>query len=451
MTDANQLPYLIEKSLAYLEKTSPDDVIIEGSDRVRFQIRFSKNDVIVSKRWASANLEFFYVKDKKIAATEISDISSLDTVYKALDELIAFGKAIPPKEDWHGIAAGPFSYNSVSETYDKGVHDFVDKAVDHVEQGLHAAMEAGAKHSAGVLQWGYSTSHLYTNHGIANTSSSSTIEYLTRSFLEPTESGQGMCVGRMMSSLDTHQAGTEAGTIAKMAQGGKAGKGGTFNALFSPTVVADIIARTISGANPFSIEIGQSWLRDKIGEKIASDLFTAHDDATIPNGFRSRMYDAEGAPSQRTAIIEEGVLKNLIHNTTTAEKAGTTTTANAGLISPENSNRVIKTGDYKFEELMADCKKPTIYVTSAWYTTTTNAAEGVFSTIPRDGMFLVENGEIQKPIRELRISDTFPNLGKNISAVQDKTRQIKWWVEVTVPTFAPAMLIENVNFSTGTR
>jgi PmbA protein len=442
---------ILEKSLAYLEKTDPDDVIIYGNDAINYQIRFSKNDILVNKRWANKSVGFFYVKDKKIAATQISDISSLDTVLKALDELLIFGRALPPKEDYYGIAEGPFTYQSIPDIYDKQMLDFADSAIDHVDQGLNAAMEAGAKLSAGILQWGYSTSHLMTNHGVNIEEKSSNYEYLIRSFIAPTESGQGMCVGTMLHTLDTQQAGDNAGKIAVLSKGGKSGEGGVYNALLSPTVVADIIAETTRAANPFSIEIGQSWLKDKIGEKVASDLYSTSDNATIPHGFGSRSCDAEGVPSQNTSIFENGVLKSLIYDTSMAKKYDTKTTSNSGLVGPQNSNIVIEPGSYSFDELIKESKEPTIYVTSNWYTRTTNAAEGIFSTIPRDGMFLIENGEIKKPIRELRISDSFPNLVKNIIGVQNKTRQIKWWLEVTTPCFAPAMLIENVNFSTGTR
>ncbi len=442
---------ILEKSLTYLEKTDPDDVIIYGNDTTSYQIRFSKNDILVNKRWANKSVGFFYVKDKKIAATQISDISSLDVVIKALDELLIFGRALPPKEDYYGIAEGPFTYQSIHDIYDKQIIDFTDLAIDRVEQGLNAAMEAGAKHSAGSFQWGFSKSHLRTNHGVDVEEKTTNYEYLIRSFLAPTESGQGMCVGTMLNTLDTQQAGENAGEIAVLSKGGKSGKAGIYNALLSPTVVADIIAETTRGANPFSIEIGQSWLKDKVGEKVASELYSTSDNATIPNGFSSRTCDAEGVPSQSTPIFENGVLKGLIYDTSMAKKYGTKTTSNSGLVSPQNSNIVIEPGSHSFDELISECKKPTIYVTSNWYTRTTNAAEGVFSTIPRDGMFLIENGEIQKPIRELRISDSFPNLVKNIIGVQNKTRQIKWWLEVITPCFTPAMLIENVNFSTGTR
>jgi len=441
---------IVEKTLSFLEKTEPEDLLVYGRDEVNFQLRFSKNNIIVSKRWASLGLSVYYVKDKKIAITFLSDLSSLDVVYKALNELIAFSKALPPKQDHGGIAEGPFSYNSIPYIFDTKIKDFSDKAVDKVESGLDTAIEAGAKHSAGVLQWGYESGYVLSNHGVELEETTSKFEFLIRSFISPTVSGQGLSVGRMLNSLNTEQAGKTAGEIAKMAIGGAPTQAGVYNALLSPTVVADIVAHTVRNANPFSIEIGQSWLRDKVGEKLSNDNFTAFDDATIPNGLRSRQADDEGAPSQKTVIFENGVLRNLIHNTTTAKKSGATTTSNAGLVNPQNSNVVISPGTYSFEELIQECREPTIYVTSNWYTRTTNAAEGIFSTIPRDGMFLIENGEIKKPLRELRISDTFPNLMKNIIAIQNKSRQIKWW-EVNVPAFAPAILIEKVNFTTGTK
>ena len=64
-------------------------------------------------------------------------------------------------------------------------------------------------------------------------------------------------------------------------------------------------------------------------------------------------------------------------------------------------------------------------------------------------MFLIENGEISKPVRELRISDNMLNIFKNIKALGKELQQIKWW-EVYTPTFIPAVLIEDVNITAAT-
>ena len=191
-------------------------------------------------------------------------------------------------------------------------------------------------------------------------------------------------------------------------------------------------------------------MKDKIGEKVGPENLTVYDDALLPNGLGSKPFDDEGHPTGRNVLIEEGILKGFVHNTSTAKKANTMSTGNAGLVSPENSNIFFEPGNFTLDELMELSKgKPTLYITSNWYTRFTSYIEGIFSTIPRDGMFLIENGEIAKSVRELRISDSMLNIFKNIKALGKDLTQIKWW-EVYIPTFIPSILIEDVNITSAT-
>lgn len=440
----------VDKSLNYLSDKA-DDVLVEVSEGTRYQIRFTKNEVIIAKRWNNNNLGIFLAKDKKVAVTNIDDLLSWEKVNKSLEDLLTFANALSPNQDFHKIATGPFNYSKIPDLYDSKFKNFVDSATDKVEAGINQAIENGGKESAGILEWEIGEVFYKSSNDVTVKYPYSNFEYLIRSFASPKESGQGLSVGRMLNTLDTEQAGLIAGSLAKQSIGAKTSKSGKYQALLSPTVVADIIASSVTAANPFSIESGTSWLKDKVGEKVGSDLFTAYDDGTVPNGYASCIADEEGSPTQKTRIFDQGVFKNVIHNTNSAIKYDTQSTGNAGMVGPSNHNIVIEPGTHSFDELVAECKEPTVYVTSNWYTRTTSQIEGIFSTIPRDCMLLIENGEIKQPVRELRISDTFPNLVKNITAVQNKVRQIKWWVEVTTPTFAPAMIIKDVNFSTGTQ
>ncbi|GAH24952.1 unnamed protein product, partial [marine sediment metagenome] len=213
---------------------------------------------------------------------------------------------------------------------------------------------------------------------------------------------QKIDVGRLSSRIDLEEAGRKAGKIAKMSVGGVNGSPGKYNVLLAPKVAGDIVAATPVAANPFSVEIGFSWLKDKIGEQIAPEFISVYDDALLPNGLGSKSFDDEGHPTGRNVLVENGILKGFIHNTSTAKKAGTVSTGNAGLVFPQNTNVFFEPGDHSFEELMEISKnKPTIYLTNNWYTRFTSYADGIFSTIPRDGMFIIENGEISKPVREL--------------------------------------------------
>ncbi|HID80659.1 MAG TPA: hypothetical protein EYP48_02960 [Ignisphaera sp.] len=72
--------------------------------------------------------------------------------------------------------------------------------------------------------------------------------------------------------------------------------------------------------------------------------------------------------------------------------------------------------------------------------------EGQFSTVTRDTVIYIENGEPRAIVKRLRIAETFPNMLRSVVGVSKTRYNIAWW-EVEVPTRAPFMLIENVQFT----
>ncbi|RLF79970.1 TldD/PmbA family protein, partial [Thermococci archaeon] len=79
-----------------------------------------------------------------------------------------------------------------------------------------------------------------------------------------------------------------------------------------------------------------------------------------------------------------------------------------------------------------------------------NYVTGDFSTIPRDGAFLIENGEIVKPIRNIRVSDNFQHILENIATLGKDLYHVHWW-EVTTPVFTPYVLVKNVEITKATK
>jgi PmbA protein len=425
------------------------DFIIESQRSNRSQLRFADNQFTVAKNWASTILSIFAVKDNKTVATQIEDLSD-DAILSSIDSLAKLAKSLPKNENFMGISDGPFSYPNIEHLADTEFLEFHDNSIDYVESAIRAAENEGAKRSAGVLLWDVTERNLNSSRGAVVKSNYTRYEFSIRSFVDAKSSGNGIAVGRLSSKLDFEKAGKDAGRIAKMSVGGENGTPGKYNVILHPKVAGDIIAATPAAANPFNVEIGFSWLKDKIGEKIGPDIVTVYDDALLPNGLGSRVSDDEGHPTGRNIIVEKGILKGFIHNTSTAKKAGTTSTGNAGIVFPQNSNIFFEPGDHEFDELLELSKdKPTLYITNNWYTRFTSYVDGVFSTIPRDGMFIVEDGEIKQPVRELRITDTMLNIFKNIKAMTKESIQIKTW-EVPQPVFIPYVLVEEVTLTAAT-
>jgi len=101
-------------------------------------------------------------------------------------------------------------------------------------------------------------------------------------------------------------------------------------------------------------------------------------------------------------------------------------------------------GDMSKDELFDEVKKG-LYLTNTWYTRFQNYAKGDFSTIPRDGIFLVEKGEIKKSWKDLRVSDNALTMLGNIVAISKERQHVHWWGEADPPSLSPYVLIKNVH------
>lgn len=174
-----------------------------------------------------------------------------------------------------------------------------------------------------------------------------------------------------------------------------------------------------------SVISGESVLEKKIGEKVASELVTIYDDPAMENGFGSFPYDDEGVKGSKKILIENGVLKIFILSRETAYKLGMNPNGGARAESfavrplVRMSNTMIEKGEYSFDELIEDIK----YGVYAKGTRggQVDPAKGSFQFSAQEA-FLIENGEVTKPLKDLSLSGLTLETLKNIDAVGKDVR-----------------------------
>jgi PmbA protein len=88
-----------------------------------------------------------------------------------------------------------------------------------------------------------------------------------------------------------------------------------------------------------------------------------------------------------------------------------------------------------------------LYLTNTWYTRFQNSATGDFSTIPRDGMFLIEKGKITQSWKDIRLSDNALKMLNNITAISKERQQVHWWIEAYTPSLCPYIVIKDVQIT----
>jgi len=196
----------------------------------------------------------------------------------------------------------------------------------------------------------------------------------------------------------------------------------------------------------WAVLAGLSPFGKKIGKRVASSQLTLYDDGSADSIARKR-FDAEGVPTRRNLLVNKGILKTYLHNTSTAKKFKTKTTGNAGLVAPDSHAVFVKPGDRSRDEIFSEVKDG-LWLTNTWYTRYQSYVTGDLSTIPRDGIFHIRNGDVVEAWKDIRVTDNLLHLMKNIVALSDEAEQMMWWGEVSVPNFVPYALIKDVGITT---
>ncbi len=162
---------------------------------------------------------------------------------------------------------------------------------------------------------------------------------------------------------------------------------------------------------------GNSILAGKIGEQIASPLITVYDDPSR-HEFGYYPFDDEGAESKRTTLIQDGVLKSFIHSRETAGVLGgeSRNSRAQGYARPviRMSNTFIAPDGTKFEEMLAELKNGIYLIGSRGGQV--NPGEGVFQFNAERG-YMVENGEIKTPLRDVSLSGNTLEILNNVVMV----------------------------------
>lgn len=169
-----------------------------------------------------------------------------------------------------------------------------------------------------------------------------------------------------------------------------------------------------------------SMMKGKIGEKVGSDLLNIVEDPLLNNGMISRTFDDEGNPTFSKYIIEKGILKTFLHNTKTAEKEGLESTGNGFRISHKGSigvlptNMYIEKGDSTLEDMIDSMDMGIMITDIQGLHAGINPTSGDFS-LSSSG-FLIEKGQISKPICQITIAGNFYDLLVNITAIGNDTK-----------------------------
>jgi len=213
--------------------------------------------------------------------------------------------------------------------------------------------------------------------------------------------------GRDASELDAAALGTLAADTARRSADPMELDAGIYTVVLAPEAVADI-AQFIAwyGCSIKSVEEGRSFMSGKLGQRVTSPLITLVDDALRPSAC-GLTFDFEGQPKTRVALIDAGVAASPVTDSYWAARTGRPNTGHA-LPAPNSQGPLpldvaLEAGDAEASALIASVKRG-IYVTRFHYVNIEDPTRVTLTGMTRNGTFLIENGELARPVKDLRFT-----------------------------------------------
>jgi PmbA protein len=202
--------------------------------------------------------------------------------------------------------------------------------------------------------------------------------------------------------------------------------------IFTPDGVTALIMPLMSAFNGKTVLEGASPVGDKAGKTVFDKRFSLTDDPTIAFRPASRPCDDEGVPSQRTPLVENGVIKGFLYDLQTAATAGKKSTGNGsrgrgGLPSPSSTAMVIAPGDTTFDEMVQDIKEGLV-IEQLMGAEQGNILGGDFSGNVLLG-YKIENGKIVGRVKDTMVAGNIYKILKDIAAIGSETKWVSGFMQ----------------------
>ncbi len=382
---------------------------------------------------------------RRQACVSASDLTP-ETMAQMAERAVAMAREAP--EDPGVGLADP---DDLARDRDAGALDLADPGAEPAPAALQDAalvMEAAARGVAGVTQvqaasasYGYREVHLAATNGFsggyARTSNALSAVAISGegTGMERDYHGEGRIYRADLP--DPAEIGRIAGTRAAALQNPRRAKTGAYPVIYDERVASGLIGHLVMAINGSAIARGSSWARDLMGARVLPEGIDLVENPHRVRIAGSRIFDAEGLPTSRRAIVKDGVLKEWTLDLATARKLGLSSTGNAarGPSAPPQpgiTNLELTQGTQSREALMAEIG--TGLLVTSLIGSTINANTGDYSRGASG--FWIEGGEIAYPVNGITLAGNLREMLPRIRPANDARTHLSRVV--------PSLLVEGL-------
>jgi len=418
----------LKKALKHGEKIGADEVEVYYASNKSISINLKKDQIDLARESISRGIGVRAIVNGAIGFSSTNDFNN-EKIEEAVEKAVKSAKVQNPDNDWSGFPTRE-ALKEVKGIYDENIENIkLDLAIEYASEIIRGATSV----SKIVTPTSGNFVCTCSNQLILNTNGLEIEEKGTgvHAFLDVIAKNKEVStayeydISRNLD-LNFYEIGTKASKLALKSLNGIKLESKKTTVLLKPLAFADLYSHAfIPSLKADNVQKGRSVLMGQINKPIANKELSIIDDGLLENGIGTARTDDEGSPSQRTPIIENGILKTYIYDQYTAGKDKVKSTGNAVRNSYSTTpsidirNMII---EYPNSDIISETKSG-IIINSVIGAHTANPVSGDFSVEARNA-FIIKNGEIDKPIKSLMLFGNAFDLLKKINGAGEDIRTV---------------------------
>jgi PmbA protein len=385
-----------------------------------------------------------------VSGTRVGVASSGRTDEEGLRRLAERGAAIArvveELPDWGGLP-DPTPIEPVDAAYAPATAGASPELrADGVRAVIDAADSAGVT-AYGSFSTGTETIAVANSKGVRAGQTRTSAQLLTVSMGPGGGTGYAEAAAVDATAIDAGAIGRESAEKARATANAVAIDAGEYTVVLEEYAVVDISDMLgYLGFSALAVQEERSFVEP--GRRVGSELVSMVDDGRDTSGL-PMAFDYEGVAKQPVPLLDAGVCRGVVYDAQTAAHDGVRSTGH-GLPAPNTYgpfpiNQLIAAGETPRDELIAGLRRG-LLVTRFHYTNPVHPKLAIVTGMTRDGTFLVEDGRIVGPVRNLRFTQSYLDALAGVTAVSRERKTLKGFLGAAV---VPALRIDGWTF-TGT-
>ncbi len=418
--------------------------------RVLASSRFSGNAITQNQEEHNHTIFLRVIKGKKqalVSTNRSEDDAIKDLVARAMKIL---EHATPDDEILPLITSQP-EYQSVDafyeDTFSASPRSRAEKILEQVSLYREKKMEAAGFFGTGANSYSYCNTRGVSAHHRASRAVFSISAIAHKGKVE----GMAEGMDHSLHSLSTRNLGSIAMKKALEGTSPQSVEPGEYDVVLEPHALGELI--TYLAWSAFSTKAyieGRSALAGKLGQALFSEEFSL---TSTPYNlhYEDRPFDCEGFPTQPIQLIESGVFKELPQDRRTAKTLGLKNTGHGAiqpsLRGPALSSLALEKGEESLDDLIASTERG-LFISRFHYTNVIDPMNLSVTGMTRGGVWMIENGKLRFPVRNLRFSENLLKAFKRVDGIGNILEPIPMGPNLAM--ILPAIKIRQFHFSSTT-